>query len=236
MGKDTSIGWTDSTFNFAMGCTKVSPGCVNCYMFRYLKTLGKDPNGVHYTKQGQPGNYLWDKLNALGEKVFVNSMTDTFHEDIPDREIERWMDAFRHAPTHQFQILTKRAERMWQFFKDRKCPNNVWLGVSVENENYLHRIHYLSLIDCKVHFVSFEPLLGKIEDVNLINIQWAIIGGESGDNPRPMDPQWAQGLIDYIRVTEPDCAIFFKQMGGKGRDGAGGDILNGQQYKEFPKY
>jgi protein gp37 len=205
-------------------------------MFRYLKTMGKDPNGIHYTKQGADGNYLWDRLNALGEKIFINSMTDTFHKDIPDSEIERWLFAFEHAPQHQFQILTKRAERMYDFFCTHKCPENVWLGVSVENQEYLKRIDQLRTINCKVRFVSFEPLLGRIEKPNLEGVHWIIIGGESGDNPRPMNPLWAQELIDYTRTNYPDCAIFFKQMGGKGRDGAGGDLLYEKQYHEFPKY
>lgn len=240
MGKDTSIGWTDSTFNFAMGCKMVSPGCANCYMFRYLKTIGKDPSVVNLTKQGQAKDLL-GRLDALGEKIFVNSMTDTFHDSIDDGMIYQWFQVFEHLPNHQFQILTKRAERMRNWCRHYcithgRIPDNIWMGVSVENQDYLGRIDALRDFACKIRFVSFEPLLGPIDKPDLHRISWIVIGGESGDNPRPMKIEWAQDLIDYTRKYYPECAIFFKQVGGRGRDGAGGCIINGREIKEFPKY
>lgn len=233
MGKTTSIGWTDSTYNFVWGCTKVSPGCANCYMYRYSERTGRDPFKVELTKQGQKGN-VREQLMKLGRRVFINDMSDTFHKDIDDWHIEQWLDIMASLPEHQFQLLTKRADRMLDFFKTRQCPRNVWLGVSVESEEYLNRIDYLRLIDAPVRYISFEPLLGPIIKPNLTGIHWIIIGGESGDNPRFMQIGWAQNLIDYTRANYPDCKIFFKQVGGKGRDGAGGCLINGQEIKEFP--
>ncbi|HXG06432.1 MAG TPA: DUF5131 family protein [Nitrososphaera sp.] len=234
MGRTTSIAWTDSTFNFVMGCTKVSPGCKKCYMYRYLRFTGRDPYALYFTKQGQPAGLL-DRLDRLGERIFVNPFSDTFHKDIPDAEIERWLDAFAHLPNHQFQILTKRAERMAKFFETHSCPENVWLGVSVENQDYLWRIDYLRRISCNIRFVSFEPLLGEITEPNLKDIHWIIIGGESDyKNPRPMNPEWAQRLIHYAKSNYPGCAVFFKQMGGMGGDGAGGGVLNGMMYNDLP--
>lgn len=235
MGKTTSIAWTDSTFNFVWGCTKISPGCANCYMYRYSERTNRDPFKVTITKQGIAPN-VKDKLDALGEKIFINDMSDTFHQDIDDDQIATWIDIFGQLPNHQFQLLTKRAERMFDFFRTRQCPPNVWLGVSVESQDYVKRIDYLRLIDAKIRYISFEPLLGPIVKPNLTGINWIIIGGESGDNPRFMQEGWAQNLIDYTRANYPECAIFFKQKGGKGRDGAGGDVLNGKQYHEFPPY
>jgi protein gp37 len=192
---------------------------------------------LYFTKQGQQAGLL-DRLDRLGERIFINAFSDTFHKDIPDVEIERWLDAFARLPDHQFQVLTKRTERMAKFFETHSCPENVWLGVSVENQDYLWRIDCLRRVNgCNVKFISFEPLLGPIEKPDLTGINWIIIGGESDyKKPRPMEPEWVQGLINYTKVNYPDCAVFFKQMGGIGGDGAGGDVLNGRTYKELPAW
>lgn len=173
-------------------------------------------------------------------------MSDTFHPSITDDEILRWINVMTQLPNHQFQILTKRTKRMqefvnrYQLFHDHmqgKYSDNIWWGTSVENqETAKHRLFFMRYFDAKIKFVSFEPLLGPIEKPDLRGINWIIIGGESGDNPRPMKAEWAQNLIDYTRANYPDCKIFFKQVGGKGRDGAGGCKINGQEIKEFPNF
>src|SRR6185503_8999663 len=222
MGRQTSIAWTDSTLNLAWGCTKVSAGCDNCYMFRLSKTFGRDPNKVELLsfKRAEA------RLKEMGERVFVNSMSDTFHESIPLETIAQWMRFFSANRKHQFQVLTKRINRARLFAKAWKAeghewPSNVWLGTSIEDEGHLFRANTLRIVQGpKVRFISFEPLLGPIIKPDLLGIDWIIIGGESGDNPRFMVEGWAQNLIDYTKANYPNCAVFFKQKGGKGRDGA----------------
>lgn len=237
MGRETSIAWTDSTLNLAWGCTKVSAGCENCYMFRNSPIYGRDPSKVKILNIEAAKK----RLRTFGEKVFVNSNSDTFHEAIPFSTIDQWFELFSQNRNHQFQVLTKRVNRALAYAKYRKLgghewPWNVWLGGSVEDQGHLFRIETLRKIEGpKIKFVSFEPLLGPIIKPDLTGINWIIIGGESGANARFMVEGWAQNLIDYTTAHYPDCRVFFKQKGGRSnRDGAGGDILNGKQYKEFP--
>jgi protein gp37 len=237
MGDKTSIGWTDSTINLSWGCTKVSSGCKNCYMFRLSERFGKDPEKVVIIVDTY--DKFKKKLKGTGKRVFINSMSDTFHETISDEQINEWFTWMFAHPEHQFQILTKRIRRMLEFFKHHDCPANCWLGTSVENVYTAHtRIPILQDINsgCRVRFVSFEPLL---EDptidghINLENIQWIIVGGESDyHHPREMNPYWAWRL--KLLCEEYDIPFFFKQQGGKGGDNAGGCILLEKEYKEFP--
>jgi len=200
-------------------------------MFRLSNKFGRDPKNITFFSLANAAK----KIPSLGEKIFVNSMSDTFHEKISFEIITSWMNLFRKFPNHQFQVLTKRINRARQFvFETRDLPDNVWLGTSVEDRWHTFRIKTLQQIPhTGIKFVSFEPLLGHIGQVDLDGIDWAIVGGESGINSRPMDPAWA----NWIRhlCSEQNVAFFFKQMGGKeDRDGAGGDLLYGKQYKEFP--
>lgn len=236
MGKETSIAWTDSTFNFAWGCTKVSPGCKNCYMYRVSARFGRNPNVVTLMKQT-----LSSKIKNLGKRVFINPDSDTFHEAIPMKTIESWFEQMMQYPDHDFQVLTKRTNRAALFSRvwkitHGKWPENIWLGTSIESKAYLYRLETLKKIQGpKIKFISFEPLLENIGLVDLSGINWAIVGGESGKDARPMDPTWA----NWIRhqCEQQNIAFFFKQLGGKeNHDGAGGDLLFGKQYKAFPKW
>lgn len=235
MGKQTSIAWTESTLNLAWGCTKVSAGCEHCYMFRLSRQFGRNPEKVQLMNLANAEK----KIAGLGKLVFVNSMSDTFHESISDETIHDWMDMFERHADHQFQILTKRIGRVSSYVKEwGMLPSNVWIGTSVEDHWHAFRIKTLQAIPHKgVKFVSFEPLLSSVEGVNLRGIQWAIVGGESGlksENPRGMNPEWAIEIMRACRYY--GTAFFFKQHGGIGGDGAGGNLLDGKVYHEMPAY
>jgi len=200
-------------------------------MFRLSKQFGKDPEKVVLLDLKKAERRLKD----MGEKVFVNSMSDTFHEAIPFETIRAWFDLFEDFPEKQFQVLTKRINRALQFSKTYEIPKNVWLGTSIEDEAHLFRMQTLKHVDAKIRFISFEPLLGAIPYVNFVGISWVIVGGESDyKDPRPMDPDWAES----IRKNCEDYAtpFFFKQAGGIGGDNAGGSLLHGKGYKAFPIY
>lgn len=235
-----------TTVNLAIGCTKVSSECLNCYMYRFGKIFKFDPYTVNIkatTKEEaikrikqalkKDTNINWAKGKKI---VFVNSLSDTFHESIQFDIINEWFNAFEEFPEQRFLILTKRDERMHEYFSTHDMVSqNVWLGVSCGIQKAKSRIDHLRPIITNVHFVSFEPLLEDLGELDLRNIQWAIIGGESDhQNPRPMNPEWATKIIKQCR--EQNVSVWFKQMGGKGGDGAGGDLLNGQQIQEYPEY
>lgn len=240
MGKDTAIEWADSTLNFAWGCTKISEGCKFCYMYRNSAMYGRDPTKVEFTNfEAQV-----KKLKGYGKVIFVNSNSDTFHEDVPFETIDKWFDTFRAHPQHHFLVLTKRAKRMTDYFASgRTCPDNVWLGVSVEMQKYLWRIHQLANITSGlVKFVSFEPLLEKIEVTadDMKGINWAIIGGESGKDQsqiRRTYPEWAESLLDKL-LTELRIPVFFKQWGGttkcKCHMAWGCRLMHGREYSMYP--
>jgi len=170
---------------------------------------------------------------------FVNSMSDLFHEDIPDRFLDRVFETIRRSPQHTYQILTKRAERLPQYFKNRDCPKNVWLGVSVEDRKYgVPRIDYLRQVDAHIRFLSVEPLLEDIGKVNLTGIHWVIVGGESGPKARPMKPEWIENI--KRQTDKSGTAFFFKQWGGWGADGvkrhkkANGRVYRGRTWDAYP--
>ncbi|XHH27943.1 phage Gp37/Gp68 family protein [Xanthomonas euroxanthea] len=172
---------------------------------------------------------------------FVNSMSDLFHEKVPSEYIDRVMDVISQTPQHSYQILTKRAARMARYFKTRAVPSNAWLGVSVENRRHgVPRIDHLRKVDAKIRFLSVEPLLEDVGDLDLSNIHWVIVGGESGAKARPMKPEWADAV--RIQCTEQDVAFFFKQWGGWGADGKrrakakNGRLLNGRTWDEMPMH
>lgn len=233
MADQTNISWTQRTWNPWWGCQKVSPGCKNCYMYSLLKRYGRDPSVVLRTKTwGAPGK--WQKAAAakgISEMVFTCSLSDWFIEQADEWRFEAWQ-IVRDSPNLIFQILTKRPERI----ADHLPPDwgsgyaNVWLGVSVENESYLSRIDKLREIPARVRFVSAEPLLGSLKEINLADIHWLIAGGESGPRFRPMDLNWARELRD--KCIEKNVAFFFKQSSDRlpGR----GDNLDLREWKEWP--
>ena len=235
MGRDTNIAWTKSTLNLAWGCTKVSQECKNCYMYRLSAQFGQDPTVVRITKAGSTPKATDAAIRKMHELVFVNSMSDTVHKDIPDDVLENWFAAFAAHPEKQFQILTKRPERAAKYFETRVVPDNCWIGTSVGMASAKTRIDELRQIDDCIRFLSCEPLIEDLGELDLRRINWVIIGGESDPKaPRPMDPAWAERIIAQCKVN--GVKVFFKQMGGVGGDGAGGDLINGRRIQEMPDY
>lgn len=230
----SKIEWTQSTWNPITGCTKVSPGCKYCYaerMAKRLQAMGKPAykNGFQVTIHEELFDYpIQLKSPRL---IFVNSMSDLFHERVPDDIILRLFDVMNRAPWHTFQILTKRAERLSQISPSIQWTANIWAGVSVENADYLHRIDCLRSTGAKTKFLSLEPLLGPIPQLNLRNIDWVIVGGESGPKARSMEEEWAIDIRNQCK--EADVAFFFKQWGGVNKK-RNGRLLEGQTWDEMP--
>jgi protein gp37 len=225
----TGIEWTDKTWNPTTGCDKISPGCLHCYAEALTQRFSQNfPNGfnltLHHERLGEP--LRW----RTPSRVFVNSMSDLFHEEVPFEFIEQVLSVIRLTPWHIYQILTKRHERLRDFARQSSFPENVWLGVSVENQNYVHRIDYLRDIPTSVRFLSCEPLLGEL-NLDLKNIDWVIVGGESGQKHRPMKLEWARDIRDQCQSAK--VAFFFKQVGGR-TPKAGGRLLDGEVWDEMP--
>lgn len=234
MAQLSAIEWTDATWNPVTGCTKISPGCKFCYaerMAKRLQAMGQPRyrNGFKLTLQPdvveQPLSWKKPKI------IFVNSMSDLFHHDIPFDYLKKIFAAMAKADWHIFQILTKRSERLAVIGKQLYWPENVWMGVSVENDDYKYRISHLTSIRCAVRFLSVEPLLGPIADLPLKGIDWVIVGGESGPGARPMHPQWVRSIRD--RCVQARVPFFFKQWGGV-RKSRYGRILDGRTWDEMP--
>lgn len=242
MATQTSIEWTEQTWNPVTGCTKISPGCKHCYaetMAKRLTAMGVRgyENGFELTLVPER---LSDPLKRQKPTVyFVNSMSDLFHEGVPNTYIRKILGIIHKTPQHTYQILTKRAERMSEFFKYCEVPKNAWLGVSVENKKHgLPRIDALRTISAPVCFLSIEPLLEDLGKINLRGIHWVIVGGESGPNARPMKQEW---VVNVQRQCErQNVAFFFKQWGGWGSDGKkrpkkqNGRVLLGKTWDEMP--
>ena len=244
---ETSIEWTDATWNPVAGCTILTAGCTNCYAMRMaarLEAMGVDKYEGLTRKSG--GRNIWTGKIFLDENallipsklkqprmIFVNSMSDLFHELVPADFILRVWNAMAEASQHTFQILTKRPDRMKAVLRNARFRklSNVWLGTSVENAAVLHRLDDLRETPSVVRFVSFEPLIGSVADANLKNIQWAIIGGESGPKARPMDEEWLDEI--YEACEEAGTAFFFKQWGGKNKK-ATGRSYRGRTWDELP--
>lgn len=239
----SKIEWTEETWNPIVGCSKVSAGCKNCYaevMAKRLQAIGTKgyENGFKLTLM--PDRLAQPMKKKKATTYFVNSMSDLFHEKVPFEYIEQIISVINQTPQHRYQILTKRAEIMEEFFNTREVPHNAWLGVSVENrKSGVPRIDKLRNINAKIRFLSIEPLLEDLETINLSDIHWAIVGGESGVNARPMQLQW---IINIKQQCEKyDTAFFFKQWGTWGADNkkrskkANGRELEGKIYNEYPK-
>ncbi|HBR14969.1 MAG TPA: hypothetical protein DD723_05425 [Candidatus Omnitrophica bacterium] len=235
MASNSSIEWTESTWNPVTGCTKISPGCKHCYAERMAKRLlamghANYANGFNLTMHEHVLELplKWKKPQT----IFVNSMSDLFHKDVTDDFIKKVFDVMRRAPWHTFQILTKRADRLAEFHKELPWSKNVWMGVSVENDNYKYRIDLLRDTDVQVKFISFEPLIGSIGKVNLKDIDWAIVGGESGPMARYMSPEWVADLRDQCLAQ--NAPFFFKQWGGVNKKKTG-RLLDGRTWDEMPR-
>ncbi|MDA3861200.1 MAG: phage Gp37/Gp68 family protein [Melioribacteraceae bacterium] len=241
--KQTKIEWTEQTWNPSVGCNKVSAGCANCYaeaMARRLKAMGTKgyENGFEFTLIHER---LEQPLNVKKPtKFFVNSMSDLFHEKMPFSYLDAIFDVIERTPRHTYQILTKREKIMSAYFENRNVPQNVWLGVSVENSASKHRIDYLRNINATIRFLSIEPLLEDVGYLNLENIHWVIVGGESGVKARPMESDWVLNIKEQCEKYD-NVAFFFKQWGAWGSDGVkrnkkdNGRELDGKIYDENPE-
>ncbi len=228
------IEWTEATWNPVTGCSKVSPGCAHCY----AETLAERFRGVpgHPYEQGFDLRLWPERLRmplrwSRPRMIFVNSMSDLFHEAIPEDYIQRVFAVMRRAEQHTFQILTKRHERLAQLAPTLEWPSNVWMGVSIENRRFVHRASHLRSVPAAVRFISAEPLLGPLEDLDLTGIDWVIAGGESGHRSRPVKECWLLDLRD--RCSAQGVAFFFKQWGGR-TPKAGGRNLEGREWSELP--
>jgi len=234
MPNSTKIEWTDSSWNPVTGCTKISPGCENCYaerMARRLKAMGQ-PNYANAFTLTTHEHVIETPLKwSKPQMIFVCSMSDLFHKSVPFEFIEKVFDVMRRASHHRFQVLTKRSKRMMDMSRHLPWADNIWLGVSVENDDYLHRIDHLRNTDAAVKFISFEPLIGPVDELNLRGIDWVIVGGESGPGARPMDESWVMAIRN--RCTLDDIPFFFKQWGGVNKKKTG-RLLDGVVWDEMP--
>lgn len=231
----SSIEWTEMTWNPTTGCTKISQGCKFCYaeiMSKRLQAMGvekyKDNFEVRIHPDALKVPYTWKQSKV----VFVNSMSDLFHHEVPLSFIKQVFEVMNDNPQHVFQVLTKRAERLLELHNELKWTHNIWMGVSVENETVIDRIDHLRNTNARVKFLSLEPLLGPLNDLDLKNIDWVIVGGESGHRPRPMDADWVIDIQEQCNLAK--VAFFFKQWGGKNKK-ANGRLLNGRTYDEMPE-
>lgn len=242
MSQISRIEWTEATWNPTVGCTKISSGCKHCYA---------EAMAARLRAMGTPGYENGFKLTILPDRLdeplrrkkptiyFVNSMSDLFHKSIPDAYIDQVFDVIARSTQHTFQVLTKRADRMALYFRNRAVPRNAWLGVTVEDrKDGVPRIDKLREIDASIRFLSVEPLLEDIGEIDLTDIHWVIVGGESGSRARPMKPEWVEPIRQ--QCEEADTAFFFKQWGGWGSDGVkrakkqNGRQLNGRTWDDMP--
>lgn len=243
MGDRSTIEWTQATWNPTTGCDRTSPGCDNCYALTLANRL-KAMGVAKYQKDGDartsgPGFGLTLHPSALGQPrrwrqprlIFVNSMSDLFHPEVPLEYIQRVFQVIADTPHHTYQVLTKRSKRLAVIAGDLDWPSNLWMGVSVESTKYRFRVEHLQSVPCSVRFLSCEPLLGPLQHLDLDGIDWAIVGGESGPNARPMAHAWVAALRDQC-VAE-GIPFFFKQWGGR-TPKAGGRTLDGRTWDEMP--
>ncbi len=245
MAVSSSIEWTEATWNPVVGCAVISPGCTNCYamrMARRLEAMGQQKYaGTTRMSGGRP---KWNGVvrcdeNSLkipaswktGKMIFVNSMSDLFHEDVPLKFIQRVFATMRETPQHTYQILTKRAERLEELSDTLAWPRNVWMGVSVESGDYQFRIDHLRQAGASVRFLSLEPLLGSLDELDLDLIDWVIVGGESGPGARSVDPGQVRSIRD--QCISAGVAFHFKQWGGVNKKKSG-RMLDGRTWDQFP--
>jgi protein gp37 len=236
VAENSAIEWTDATWNPVTGCSKVSPGCAHCYAEKLSLRFGWSPEPwlpanaemnvrLHPTRLEQPLRWRRPRM------IFVNSMSDLFHELVPLDFIARVFDVMGQADRHVFQILTKRHERLAQLAPALSWPDNVWMGVSIENRRWVERADYLRRVPAAVRFISAEPLLGPLDGLDLAGIDWLIAGGESGPGHRPVEAEWLRDLRDRCQAEE--VAFFFKQWGGS-TSKAGGRVLDDDEWSQLP--
>jgi protein gp37 len=233
MAKST-IEWTEMTWNPTTGCSKISQGCKFCYaevMSKRLKAMGvekyKDNFEIRIHESELKTPYSWKKSKI----VFVNSMSDLFHPEVPLDFIKKVFTVMNDNQQHIFQVLTKRAERLLELHKELNWTPNIWMGVSVEDQQVESRIDFLRLINAKTKFLSLEPLIGPLPNLNLKNIDWVIVGGESGHKPRPILSEWVTDIKNQCEKSK--VAFFFKQWGGKNKK-KNGRLLDGKTYSQMP--
>lgn len=234
MARKSNIEWTDMTWNPVTGCTKISPGCKHCYaetMAKRLQAMGSPRYADGFRLTLQPDLLELPLRWRVPRRVFVNSMSDLFHPAVPDDFIFRVFDTMNRADAHQFQILTKRPERVLSLDRCLPWTPNIWMGTSVENSDYLHRVDRLRLTTAHTRFLSLEPLLGPLPELDLSGIHWVIVGGESGPRARPMDRAWVIDVRKQCRAA--NVAFFFKQWGGVNKRRTG-RLLDGRRYDEMP--
>lgn len=232
--KSSRIEWTESTWNPVTGCTKVSPGCTHCYAERFalrLKAMGQPNYTRGFTLTLHP-HMIEAPLKWKSPKtIFVNSMSDLFHPDVPDAFIFKIFEVMNQANWHNFQVLTKRSHRLKQIARKLNWSDNIWMGVSIESDKYLHRIDDLRATYAQIKFLSLEPLLGPLPSLELGGIDWVIVGGEAGPGARPMSESWVLSIRDQCHSAA--VPFFFKQWGGtiKKRTGR---LLEGRTYDDLP--
>ncbi|TNE60231.1 MAG: phage Gp37/Gp68 family protein [Alphaproteobacteria bacterium] len=245
MANNSSIEWTEATWNPVVGCNVISPGCTNCYamrMARRLESMGQPKyTGTTRITSGRAkwnGKIKLDRPSLevpstwkTGRMIFVNSMSDLFHDKVPLTFIKQVFKTISDTPQHTYQILTKRAERLEELAPKLDWPSNLWMGVSVENADYKYRIDHLRTVDSMIRFLSLEPLLGPLDNLNLDGIDWVIAGGESGPGARPMEADWVRSIRDQCKSAH--VAFHFKQWGGVNKKKTG-RILDRRTWDEFP--
>ena len=240
MADNTSIEWTDATWNPVTGCTKISAGCDNCYAERFAERF----RGVegHPFEQGfdltlRPARLQQPLAWRQPRMIFVNSMSDLFHKDVPFAFVDRVFDTMEQADWHTFQILTKRSTRLRKYVNARygkgKAPGHIWLGTSVEDGSKKSRIRHIQETAATIRFLSIEPLIGPMGAIDLSDIHWVIVGGESGPRARPMDAAWVRDIRD--QCVTANVAFFFKQWGGL-RPKSGGRRLDRREWSQFPAW
>jgi protein gp37 len=246
MGLASSIEWTEATWNPVAGCTVLSPGCTNCYAMRMasrLEAMGqkkyRTTTRISGGRAKWTGKIILDEVSleipkgwAKGRRLLVNSMSDLFHDAVPLDFISRVFEVMEETPQHTYQILTKRSERLKELGPSLRWPSNVWMGVSVESQDYWWRVDDLRRTGALVRFLSLEPLLGPIEAADLSGIHWVIAGGESGPGARPMRAEWVRAIRDAC--IEKRIAFHFKQWGGVNKKAAG-RVLDGRTWDEMPR-
>ncbi len=240
--KKSKIEWTEATWNPSIGCTKISEGCAHCYaevMAKRLQAMGNNDYKNGFKFKLLPSRLEEPLKVKKPTKFFVNSMSDLFHEQMPYEYLDKIFDVILSTPQHIYQILTKREKIMLDYFAKKTIPQNVWLGVTVENEKYKYRIDYLKKIDAYIRFVSFEPLIGKLGDLDLLGIHWCIVGGESGPMARLIKKEWVIEIFNQCK--NQNVSFFFKQWGTWGADEIkrnkkdNGRTFLGQKWNEYPK-
>lgn len=234
MATNSPIEWTDATWNPVTGCDKISPGCKHCYaerMARRLQAMGNKNYRHGFDITLHPHMLHHPLAWKSPKRIFVNSMSDLFHDEVPLSYIQRVFTVMNQAHWHQYQILTKRAERLEELSEQLEWSPHIWMGVSVENEKYLSRIDHLVRTKAHVKFLSIEPLLGPLGKLKLRGIDWVIVGGESGPGARPMDADWVTDIRDQCRKAR--IAFFFKQWGGVQKSKTG-RTLEGRTWDEMP--